>query len=251
MTSPRGQTSAKDIAGLVKTGALSKDEGLSSLIAYLFDVDWRNDTRRAAADGLSQFGHDFGSTVIAALGTTVTAGDAGAQEQLSSLPTEPLLKWLVLALTSKATAFKGQGITIASYGFHWKHAIQIAGWLKRPELVQPLVQQLLVDETGHEQVETVGKALAQYGDLAVDAIAPLLSNSKLVWTRIALEKEPIAARAFAVLEGQHAILDQNQTPQLIPDFDTQKATKVLKKAKGWWNMRRFNSSFRDTIKNRS
>src|ERR1022692_1636427 len=109
MASPSGQRSAKDIAGLVQTGALSKDEGVSSLIAYLFDVDWRNDTRRAAAEGLNQLGHDFGSTVIAALGTTVTEGDTGAQEKLSSLPTEALVKWLVPALTSKATVFKGQG----------------------------------------------------------------------------------------------------------------------------------------------
>jgi hypothetical protein len=251
MASPRGQRSAKDIAGLVETGVLNKDEGISSLIAYLLDTDWRNDTRRAAAEGLSLLGNDFGAPVIAALGTTSTEGDVAAQEQLAKLPADPLVKWLVSALGSKPTHFVGQGTTVASFGFHWKHAVKVAGWLKRAELVQPLVQQLMVDETGREQVETVGKALACYGDLAVEALIPLLSNSKLVWTRPALEKEPLADRALIILEGRHAIADQSQSYELIRDFDTPKATKALKKAKGWWNMRRFSSNFRNTIKNRS
>lgn len=242
--------SPKAILAEMQNGSIRKDDGIPALIACLFDLEWRNDTRRVAAEGLSGFGDTYSDAVIGALGTTVTKGDPKEQRRLAELKADSLVKWLISALNSKPQIFRGQGLTTASFGFHWTHAIRVAGWLKRRELIGPLVLQLLADETGREHVEEVGKALANYGDDAVDGLAPLLSNSKLVWTRPALEKEPIAARGFVVLEGEHPIQDEDQSFKLVPDFPGVKAAKALKKARGWWNLRRFDSNFRAAIKSR-
>jgi len=194
------------------------------LTAGLFDVEWHQEGRLSSANELATLGFTYGQIVCQALGARVgTPGTEGAQRRLRELSCAPLVEWIAGALGEEGEISYGESAVVRTLPYHWSHVVRVAGWLQREELTRPLADQLLLDELGVSELREIGGALKVHGDAAVPYVARLAGDRRLVWTRPASQQMPVAERALRVLNG----------------MGTDKATKALRKALRWWNMRRF------------
>lgn len=223
----------EEIVQSVSEGKMETAKGVSLLIAYLFDL---NGPIKHAAEALEHLGYEFGQLVYAALRGGPDESKE-AQRRLAGCPADPLVRWLVAALAKQPTIWygtkpNGRGEVIAEYSFHWIYAVRVCGWLGRKELIKPLVDQLFAEELGVSEVRELGAALSNMGDDAVDAVKPLLSDTRLVWTRPADERSPIAERAFMVLSA----------------IGSPAAARAVRKGLSWWNMRRFSPRQRERLR---
>lgn len=225
----------QDIPKAVSAGQIAREEGVLHLIRGLFSVSGPDER---AANALGELGYDSGPIIYRALGWPRKPEDEKlAKEKLPTASADILVKWLGQALAQKAGIWYGQdengrNFVEAKRSFHWDYAVRVSGWLRRKELIQPLVAQLNAEELGFSEVRRIGSALACFGDDGINALIPMLSETRLVWTRPAPHQMPVAERAFEALGC----------------IETPKARKAARSGLSWWNLRRFDKLHRDFLK---